>query len=498
MENKVLKGTLAFGLATMISRVTGLLRDAFFAGYFGTSNQYDAYLVAIMIPFFLRKIFAEGALSLTFVPMFVEKRRESIERAFEFASTVLLLVISVTSIISVTGVVFSTPVTRVFAGGFDPEVILLTSKLMKITFPFVLLVSTWSVFYGVLNSFDAYFLAALSPAFINLSTITGIALSRHFNPPILGPTIAFVVGGGIQVLAVITAAKKKGFRFKARFNKKDAREFLKIFGLTMISPAIAQVNSLVDTRVATELGSGAVSSLQYAMRLYQLPLGIFGISVATVVLAELSKYIKNTEKFNETLWTSLETLLYFILPATLGLIVLSKEIVSLLFQRGAFSYIDTLNTARILRIYAVGLPFYGLFNIFSRVHYSRQNPRFPSLIAALMAGINIVLDIVLGLSYGPVGIAWATAIAGIFGFLSVSLQVLLAVKATKSQLYELLKITMASLIMAITLFIERQLLPAMNLSSIIEVLSGVAIYLLLSKLFALREYKYIKGVFKRR
>jgi len=467
MENKVLKGTLAFGLATMISRVTGLLRDAFFAGYFGTSNQYDAYLVAIMIPFFLRKIFAEGALSLTFVPMFVEKRRESIERAFEFASTVLLLVISVTSIISVTGVVFSTPVTRVFAGGFDPEVILLTS-------------------------------AALSPAFINLSTITGIALSRHFNPPILGPTIAFVVGGGIQVLAVITAAKKKGFRFKARFNKKDAREFLKIFGLTMISPAIAQVNSLVDTRVATELGSGAVSSLQYAMRLYQLPLGIFGISVATVVLAELSKYIKNTEKFNETLWTSLETLLYFILPATLGLIVLSKEIVSLLFQRGAFSYIDTLNTARILRIYAVGLPFYGLFNIFSRVHYSRQNPRFPSLIAALMAGINIVLDIVLGLSYGPVGIAWATAIAGIFGFLSVSLQVLLAVKATKSQLYELLKITMASLIMTITLFIERQLLPAMNLSSIIEVLSGVAIYLLLSKLFALREYKYIKGVFKRR
>ncbi|OAA30047.1 membrane protein [Kosmotoga arenicorallina S304] len=498
MENKVIKGTLAFGLATMISRVTGLLRDAFFAGYFGTSSQYDAYLVAIMIPFFLRKIFAEGALSLTFVPMFAEKRRESIEKAFEFASTVLLLIVTITSIITITGVFFSTPVSGVFAGGFDPEVILLTSKLMKITFPFILLVSTWSVFYGILNSFDAYFLAALSPAFINISTITGIVLSRYFNPPILGPTIAFVVGGGIQVLALVTASKRKGFRFKARFSRNDAKEFLKIFGLTMISPAIAQINSLVDTRVATELGTGAVSSLQYAMRLYQLPLGIFGVSVATVVLAELSKHVKDTRKFNMTLWESLETLLYFIVPATFGLIVLSNEIISLLFQRGAFNYSDTLRTAPILKAYAIGLPFYALYYIFSRVYYSRKNPRFPSLIAAVMAGINIALDIVLGLAYGPVGIAWATTIAGIFGFLSVGLKELLAAKITRNQLIELLKITAATSVMVITLIAEKQILPSTNLSSIIKILSGIALYFLLSKVLALREYEQIKNIFRRR
>ncbi|AKI98031.1 murein biosynthesis integral membrane protein MurJ [Kosmotoga pacifica] len=498
MKNNVIKGTLAFGLATMISRVTGLLRDAFFAGYFGTSSQYDAYLVAIMIPFFLRKIFAEGALSLTFIPMFAERRRKSLEESFEFTSTVLLLIIAITSVISASGVFFSTPVTRVFAGGFSPEVIQLTSKLMKITFPFILLVSTWSVFYGVLNSFDAYFLAALSPAFINISTIIGIVLSKYFNPPILAPAIAFVVGGAAQVTILAVAAKRKGFKFRPRFNRKDAKEFLKLFGLTMISPAIAQVNSLVDTRVATELGSGAVSSLQYAMRLYQLPLGVFAVSVATVVLAELSKYVENKEKFNETMWSSLETLLYFVIPAMLGLIVLSEEIVSLLFQRGAFTYQDTIITARILKAYAVGLPFYGLFNIFSRVHYSRKNPRFPSIIAALMAGINILLDIVLGLIYGPVGIAWATTLAGIFGAFAVASGILLKTSLAKKQLFELLKIAIVSSLMVIVIILEKSLLRPSLLSSAIEIVSGAIVYLVLSKLFSLREYENIKNIFRGR
>ncbi|MDI3524046.1 murein biosynthesis integral membrane protein MurJ, partial [Kosmotoga sp.] len=290
MNQSIIKGTLAFALATMISRITGLLRDAFFAGYFGTSSQYDAYLVAILIPFFLRKIFAEGALSMVFVPLFAEKKKKSLVEAFKFASTILILVVSITGAISLIGIFFSEPISVTFAGGFEPEVIELTAKLMKITFPFVLLVSTWSVFYGILNSLNFYFIAALSPAFINISTITGIVLSRYLNPPILGPTIGFIIGGVAQLTVLIIASSKRGFRFTLTFDKESAREFSLMFLIAMISPAITQLNSLVDTRVATELGSGAVSSLQYAMRLYQLPLGMFAVAVATVSLAELSKF----------------------------------------------------------------------------------------------------------------------------------------------------------------------------------------------------------------
>ncbi|MDK2953465.1 murein biosynthesis integral membrane protein MurJ [Kosmotoga sp. DU53] len=489
MNQSIIKGTLAFALATMISRITGLLRDAFFAGYFGTSSQYDAYLVAILIPFFLRKIFAEGALSMVFVPLFAEKKKKSLVEAFKFASTILILVVSITGAISLIGIFFSEPISVTFAGGFEPEVIELTAKLMKITFPFVLLVSTWSVFYGILNSLNFYFIAALSPAFINISTITGIVLSRYLNPPILGPTIGFIIGGVAQLTVLIIASSKRGFRFTLTFDKESAREFSLMFLIAMISPAITQLNSLVDTRVATELGSGAVSSLQYAMRLYQLPLGMFAVAVATVSLAELSKFAgdKEREDFKKILWEAFGTLMFLVIPATIGLMILSKEIVALLFQRGKFTFEDTLNTSRILRAYAVGMPFYGIFGIFSRAHYARKNPRFPSIVAMIMAGTNILLDIILGLTIGPVGIAWATTIAGILGAMIVSFGIFKKIGYESGYIRETLKIAICTSGMVLVLVLLKALLPFSTLSSLIEIVAGTAIFMLLAKLLKVKE-----------
>jgi putative peptidoglycan lipid II flippase len=193
-------------------------------------------------------------MTMAFVPVFNEKLKSSRERAFMFASTVLIFVVIVSGAISAAGSLFSDGVASAFAGGFDQSALELTSQLIRISFPFIVLVSLWAVYCGVLNSLDAFFIAAVSPMFINLSTIAGILLSGRFSTPIVGPTIGFLVGGVIQLGVVALSARSKGFVFKPGYNKSDVRDFLLLFLFSAISPAINEINSFVDIRVSTELG----------------------------------------------------------------------------------------------------------------------------------------------------------------------------------------------------------------------------------------------------
>lgn len=491
MTASTARNTALFAIATLLSRLSGLARDSLFANYFGTSAHYDAYLVAIMLPFFLRKIFADGAMTMAFVPIFNEKLKQSSRRAFGFASAVLVLMLLISGALSIGGTVFSSELARIFAGGFDPAVLKLTSQLIKISFPFVTLVSLWAVYCGILNSLDAFFVAAVTPMFINLATIAGILFSRHLNPPILGPTIGFIAGGAIQLLIVALAAKLKGFSFKPSYNRHDMGEFLTLFLVSAISPAINEINSFVDIRVSTELGRGAVSSLGYAQRLYQLPLGIFAIAVATVALPRLSRLTGegSKESFKKAVWEAIAVLAFLLVPSTVGLLVLGEGVVRILFERGSFTALDTAVTSGLLYAYTLGLPFYGAYGVLSRAYYARKSPKIPTIVSILMVATNVVLDIVLGFAMGPVGVALATSIAGVVGTSIVSIALFRGVGYDKKSLLSIAKILLASALMGAVMLVGKNFGGTGALATAASALAGGAIY------FALARYmKFGEGL----
>ncbi len=495
MTNSILGKTLAFAVATMISRLTGLLRDGLFAGYFGTSEQYDAYLIAILIPFFLRKIFAEGAMTLSFVPLFNERMRVSRKRAQVFATTTIVIVCVIAGAVTLGGIIFSRPLSYAFAGPLSDEVVELTAYLMRISFPFVLLVSLWAVFYGILNSLDAFFVAAFSPAIINLTTILGITLSSRTDPAILGATIGFVVGGLAQLMLLMFFVRRAGFKITPSFSKQDAKQFLLFFAVASIAPAINQINSLVDVRVATELGSGVVATLQYAMRIYQLPLGVFAVAVATVALPELSRENVDHEAFTRSLWKLLRLLLFLLLPATLALFALRAGIVSLLFERGAFTTEDTLATSMLLAAYAIGLPFYGGFGVLSRAYYAKKNAKLPSLITVLMVAVNVILDILLGLTIGPIGIALATSIAGITGFSVLAVLLLKSSKPSGRDLSSIGKTVFSSALMIISVVVLRGILVPGNVTTLLLLTAATLSFLFVSWIIGSEEITELRTIF---
>ncbi len=512
-------GTIIFAIATFFSRITGLLRDISFASIFGTSSQYDAYLIAILIPFFLRKIFAEGAMQLAFIPMFNEKlndrnyngkirlgrssgRYTGLNRsASEFASTIITLMSVLTIITTLIGVSFSGSIAQAFSGSYDESAIELTSLLIKITFPFVLFISLWAIYCSILNSFSFFFIPALSPLIINLSTITGIFLSKFFTPAILGPSFGFILGGFLQlILLVFYARKKVSFKYRISFNFRMVKKFLPFFLISSITPAINQINSLIDVKVGTDLGVGVVSSLQYAMRLYQLPLGIFGVAVATVAFPNIAELI-NTKKIKEaarTIWEATSTMFFYIFPSTVALFLLGKDMIVLLFERGMFTPDDTMKVSTILMGFSLGLLFYSGYNVLSKSFFAEKKPMIPTLVSFLMVGTNIVLDIVLGYSMGPVGIALATSIAGGVGFVIVFFLTVRKYKIGSSFLIHTSKISVCTFMMGIFMFTFRRYVLGNSLGLLLNIVISVFIYLFFAHILKVKDVKMIIGKLKRR
>lgn len=491
-------GTIIFAAATFLSRITGLLRDMSFTYVFGISSQYDAYLIAILIPFFLRKIFAEGAMQLAFVPMFNEnmefKDQKSIlsKKSSEFASTIITLMSILTIVTTIFGITFSQSIANGFSGSYDPEVIQLTSLLIKITFPFVMLISLWAIYYSILNSFKYFFIPALSPLIINLSTITGIFLSKYLNPAILGPTIGFITGGLLQlILLVLYTRKKVKYRYRISFNFSIIKKFLPFFLISSITPAINQINSLIDVKVGTDLGVGVVSSLQVAMRLYQLPLGIFGVAAATVAFPKISELIskKKMKEAGNVIWEATGTMFFYVIPSTIALFLLGKDIIVLLFERGKFTPADTLNVNIILMGFAAGLIFYSGYNVLSKSFFAEKKPLIPTLVSFLMVGTNIALDIILGYAIGPVGIALATSIAGAVGFVIVLIINLKRFKIEKSLVYQIIKISICSSIIGIYMYLFKSYVLNNSIGLILNILSSIIIYLIISGLFKVKDVK---------
>ncbi|MBI4197467.1 MAG: murein biosynthesis integral membrane protein MurJ [Deltaproteobacteria bacterium] len=423
-EGEILKRAGHVGFFTLISRITGLLRDMAIAYAFGARAVADAFFVAFRIPNLLRRLFAEGALTISFVPVFTETYRRDPEEAKKLANVSWSLLAVVLAGISFLGILLSPWIVRLIAWGFtsDPEKFRLTVFLTRIIFPYIFLVSLAAWAMGVLNSLKHFAAPASSSIFMNLGIIVGaLGLSYFTNPPVLGLALGVLLGGIWQLWIHFPFLKKFGFFPKVQWDPSHPG-VKKILGMMLpaaFGAAVYQFNVIVITQLASFLPAGAVSYLWYADRIMEFPLGIWGIAMATVLLPSLSDHAaeRDYEKLKETLRYGLRMVLFLSIPAAGGLMVLAEPIVRLLFEHGTFSADSTVQTAHALIFFAIGLPFISGVRITSNAFYSVQDSKSPVKTAAVSMGFNLLLALLFMGRMGHNGLALAISLSSFVNLL---------------------------------------------------------------------------------
>ena len=449
MNSRLARSAGLIGVATMASRLLGIAREIVLARMFGASAtpDMDAFNVAFRIPNLVRDLFAEGAMTAAFVPTFSRTLNgKGKEAAWRLGNLVINALLLVTGVIVVLGIVFAAPITRTITsadivgdllrmlglavqapspGGFAsvPGKLELTTELTRIMMPFLTTVAVAVAMMGMLNSLHRFFLPALSPAMFNVVTIlcaVGLApLMPAFGlPPIFGIAIGTLLGGLGQIAIQWPTLRREGFRYRPTLNFRDpdVREILRLMGPGTLGLAAVQINVLVNTSLATTQPQGAVSWLQYAFRLMYLPIGLFGVSIATASLPDLSKHAGDSDRsaMRRTISNGLRLMLMLNVPATIGLIVLAQPIIELLFEYRRFNAHDTVATAAALMCYSPGLLGYSAVKIASPSFYSLRDSRTPAIVSVLSILLNLTLNIVLVRVMGYRGLALGTAIAALF------------------------------------------------------------------------------------
>lgn len=416
---RLARDVLLMAAATALSRGLGLLRDVAIADHFGAGAAYDAFLIAFFVPHFLRQLLAEGALSTAMVPIYTQLKESSPEAdADGFASNLISWLILLFPMLVLCGILLAPIYIPFLASGFDPAKLSLTVTLTRIVFPFIAIIGIAAVIMGILNAHRRFFAASLAPVWFNVGMLVGILiLAPRMEPPILGVGLGVLIGGVAQLGSQIPSVLKTGFRFRFQLFPihADIRRLAGLMTPALLTLAVAQVNLMVDNKLASHLGDGGISSLQYAMRLFQLPLGVLAVSIATALLPRFSKAWARQDEgaFYRHLDQGLLVSALMLLPAMVGLLVIGSDVIGLLFEHGSFVAVDTARTARVLSFYLIGLVPYGWVYVFTRAAYARSKPLFPLLASAVAVGVNVALDLLLISSMREAGLALATAISGI-------------------------------------------------------------------------------------
>ena len=413
------------GATTAVSRVLGLVRDQLLAYYFGASHDMDAYNVAFRVPNLLRDLFAEGAMSAAFVPAFTRRLTTAGRaEAWRLGNLVLNTLAAVTLVLVLLGMIFARPLVTVFAQDYArvPGKLELAVSLARVMFPFLTLVALAAACMGMLNSLRRFFVPALSPTLFNVGTILTVVVlvpmfSAHGIRPIYAVGIGTLIGGIGQVVVQWPLLRREGFRYRPVLDFSDAglREVLFLMGPGMIGLAAVQINVFVNLLLATSQGPGAISWLSYAFRLVYLPIGLFGLSVATAAVPTLSAQAarEDVASMRTTLSTGLRMMLILNVPATVGLIVLAEPIVALLFERGSFTPADTAATAAALVFYAPGLIGYSAVKLAVPSFYALQDSRTPVAVSASTVAVNLALNVGLAGVLGYRGLALGTGLSAI-------------------------------------------------------------------------------------
>lgn len=429
-------------LAVMASRLLGLARDQVFAALFGAGLDYDAFLTAFRVPNLLRDLLAEGALSSAFVTTYSQvleiKGDKEARRLSNRVATTLVLVIAV---ISIAGWYGASPVVYLLAPGFFevPGKADLTIHLTRIMIPFLLMVALAAQAMGILNAHRRFGIPALASAFFNLgSIIGGLLLGFVLGPsfglaPIEGMAYGTLFGGLLQFAVQWPSLVRTGFTFRPMLSFSDpaVRQVLRLMGPAIIGTAAVQVNVFVNTNFASSIvdpatggvANGPVSWLTYAFRFMQLPIGVFGVAVATAALPHLSttSALKDLAEFRRTLAHSLSLIFLLCIPAAAGLAVLGHPIVGLIFEHGRFTETDTIQTASALAAYSIGLAGYAAIKVLSPAFYAMDDARTPMLVSLASIGVNYALNALLVGPFGHLGLALSTSMVALVNFLLLAL-----------------------------------------------------------------------------
>lgn len=419
------------GLAVMCSRVLGLARDQIFAGLFGAGAGTDAFLTAFRAPNLLRDLFAEGALSTAFVTTFSKRiQLEGEPSAWTLANKVATLTLVGMSALTLLGIALSPPLIELLGGGFHavPGKFELTVQLTRIMYPFILLVSLAALVMGMLNAKHVFGAPAMASSFFNLGSIVGGVglgywLDPHFGTrSLFGLAVGTLIGGFLQLVVQFPALARAGYRFRPDFAWRDpgVRAIGRLMGPAVIAASAVQINVMVNASFASHQGNGAVTWLNNAFRLMQLPLGVFGVAIATVTLPLVSKSaaVGDADGFRTTLSRALRLAFFLTVPSAVGLWFLSGPIIALLFQHGRFDAFATAQTAAALQFYALGLAAYAGIKVLAPAFYALDARTTPMTVSFVAIGINVALNglFTYHLGWGHRGLALSTSLTATINF----------------------------------------------------------------------------------
>ena len=408
------------GGLTSISRILGFVRDLVIASAFGTGVSAEAFVVSFKIPNLLRDLVGEGATNSAFVPVLTECHEKKREEYWQLVSTLFFIMAAILAILSVLGIVFSAQIVSLIAPGFthsgDHEKFPLAVKLTRVIFPYIFLIGLSALAMGVLNSLKEFTSSAFGPILMNCSMIAaGFFFERYYGAMAL--VVGVLVGGALQLGCQIPPLLKSGFRITApRFNHEAAKKIGKLLIPRALGSALYQINVFVDSILAsfeTIVGAGGQSALYYSNRLFQLPLAIFGVALAQAILPTFSTQIVrgDTKDFKETFSLAFRTLMLVVLPASVGLIVLAKPIVRIIFEHGRFNDYSTMITSNALFFYGFGLLSCCFIKILVNAFYAMQDTRTPVKTMAFAVALNVVLSLIFMRSLKIGGLALASSIS---------------------------------------------------------------------------------------
>lgn len=494
-QRSVARSAGVVSIAVMFSRVFGLIRETIFANFFGAGFLYDAFIVGFRIPNLLRDLFAEGALSTAFVKVFTDYQVKNDEKeAWRLASLIFNGLAVVLSVICIAGIALSPLIVKLITYNYlgdtqhyyPPEKAALATTLMQLMFPFILLVALAALAMGVLNTKGRFGIpASASTAFNIVSIIAGLGLAYYLAagpwekapdklivPPdasqwaIIGMSIGTLLGGAAQLLIQVPSLFRVGFRFSLSLSFRDegVRRVMRLMGPAIIGTGAIQIKVLVDTVVASGIDGGA-SWLNYAFRLMQFPIGVFGVAIGTAAIPTLARLASEgrMEKFRSTLSDAMKLVFLLAIPSAFGLIVLGDPIVSLIYQRGQFDAFDTNMTSWALTAYSVGLAAYAAIKVVSPAFFALDDAKTPMYIsvASILVHVPTSFGMMMLLSnvgvtperpngFGHVGVALATSVVATVNFLVLSYYMRRKIERINGRTIavSLMKILVASIVMS--------------------------------------------------
>lgn len=416
----LIKSSMTVGSLTMVSRVLGFIRDILLARFLGAGLASDAFFVAFKLPNFFRRLFAEGAFSAAFVPLFSQAAARGEGEGQRFAESVFAALLPILLVFTALMEAFMPWIVLAITGGFydaPPEKFALAVDLTRITFPFLALISLTSLLAGVLNGLGRFAAAALAPVILNIFMISALLFFHDGEAQTAkGLAIAVTLSGLAQCLWLSWAAGKAGMPIHLPVPQfsTEVKQMLLIAAPAAIGAGAQQLNLLIDTILASRfLPEGSISYLYYGDRLNQLPIGVIGVAVGTVLLPTLSRHIAKDDggAANTSQNRAIEFALFMTLPAAIGLICVGEDILRVLFERGAFDMEASRKSAMALAAYALGLPAYVLIKVLTPGFFARKDTKTPVKIATASVITNSALGIVLLIPLAHVGLALATAIS---------------------------------------------------------------------------------------